>query len=148
LYDEDRPHGAIGNKPPILLQNPAEHPAHRRDRRPEPSNLRLSSKWSRITEALAQSGQVLRAQITTSGAQAHGLNYLITIKRLPFSTLYTQKAEAPFISSHGYHTTRAPDPDTYAARRVPWSKKSGELPRMASTDLLEALFQKRLNLNR
>jgi len=26
-YNEDRPHGAIGNKPPILLQNPGETPS-------------------------------------------------------------------------------------------------------------------------
>lgn len=25
-YNEDRPHGAIGNKPPILLQNPGRTP--------------------------------------------------------------------------------------------------------------------------
>jgi len=26
-YNEDRPHGAIGNKPPILLQNPGGAPS-------------------------------------------------------------------------------------------------------------------------
>ena len=26
-YNEDRPHGAIGNKPPILLQNPGGTPS-------------------------------------------------------------------------------------------------------------------------
>jgi putative transposase len=41
-YNEDLPRGAIGNKPPISLQNPVTQPARHRREWPGNSNLRCS----------------------------------------------------------------------------------------------------------
>ena len=42
-YNEDRPHGAIGNKPPASLVTLPAYPARRRDQRPENSTFRRSN---------------------------------------------------------------------------------------------------------
>jgi hypothetical protein len=49
-YNEDRPHGAIGNKPPIMLLNPQwpSQPAIVREL--ENSSLRRSIEWSQSNE--------------------------------------------------------------------------------------------------
>jgi hypothetical protein len=57
-YNEDRPHGAIGNKPPILLQNPGGVSSPLPCQRPENSTIRRSKEWgqSKSAEALIAAG--------------------------------------------------------------------------------------------
>ena len=46
-YNEVRPHGAIGNKPPVSLMTPPAPPARRRDQSPENSTFRRSNVGER-----------------------------------------------------------------------------------------------------
>jgi len=51
-YNEDRPHGAIGNKPPILLQNPGGMTSPPPRLKAGNSTLRRSNQWARIRRSV------------------------------------------------------------------------------------------------